>query len=214
MVTAVGNAGGTGGLSAATGRITSLAASLTTASEGPIASQTLRKMIETDADVVAGDSGGPLYDAQGEVVGIDTATSIGSEIDGYAIPIARAMTIVEEIRAGKETKTVQIGPAAFLGIEMAADSAASASPWGGQADAAYGSGAVVGGVVDGLPAARAGLTEGDTITRIGSHTISSAADVSTLLASYDPGDRIKITWVDPYGNQHTAAVRLAASPVA
>jgi S1-C subfamily serine protease len=214
VVTAVGNAGGTGSLSAATGKITSLAASVTTASEGPIASQTLRKMIETDADVVAGDSGGPLYDAQGEVVGIDTAASTGSEIDGYAIPIARAMTIVEEMRAGKETKTVQIGPAAFLGIEMAADSAASASPWGGQADAAYGSGAVVGGVVDGLPAARAGLTEGDTITRIGSHTISSAADVSTLLASYDPGDRIKITWIDPYGSQHTATLSLAASPVA
>jgi S1-C subfamily serine protease len=213
VVTAVGNAGGTGSLSAATGRITSLAASVTTASEGPVASQTLRKMIETDADVVAGDSGGPLYDAEGEVVGIDTAASTGSAIDGYAIPIARAMAIVEEIRAGKETKTVQIGPAAFLGIEMAADSAASASPWGGQ-DAAYGSGAVVGGVVDGLPAARAGLTDGDTITRIGGHTISSAADVSTLLAIYDPGDRIKITWLDQYGNQHTATVSLAASPVA
>jgi S1-C subfamily serine protease len=96
---------------------------------------------------------------------------------------------------------------------MAADSAASASPWGGQ-DAAYGSGAVVGGVVDGLPAARAGLTEGDTITRIGGHTISSAGDVSKLLASYDPGDRIEITWVDPSGNQHTATASLAASPVA
>ena len=45
-------------------------------------------MIETTADVVSGDSGGPLFDAEGEVVGIDTAASTGSEIDGYAIPIA------------------------------------------------------------------------------------------------------------------------------
>jgi len=213
-VTAVGNAGGTGSLSAAKGRITSLAASITTASEGPIASQNLRKMIETDADVVAGDSGGPLFDAEGEVIGIDTAASAGREIDGYAIPIARAMSIVHKIRAGSDTKTVRIGPAAFLGIEMAADSAAGSSPLGGQEDTAYGSGAVVGGVVDGLPAARAGLTEGDTITRVGSHAISSAADLSAVLATYNPGNRVKITWIDSSGGQQTATVTLAASPVA
>jgi S1-C subfamily serine protease len=213
-VTAVGNAGGTGSLSAAKGRITSLAASVTTASEGPIASQTLRRMIETDADVVAGDSGGPLYDAEGEVVGIDTAASSGSEIDGYAIPIARAMAVVQQIRAGDETTKVRIGLAAFLGIEMTTDPVASGSPWGGQQNTAYGSGAGVGGVVEGLPAARAGLTEGDTITQVGSHTISSAADLSAVLATYDPGNRVKIAWVDSSGSRHTATVTLAASPVA
>jgi S1-C subfamily serine protease len=213
-VTAVGNAGGTGSLSAAKGRITSLAASVTTASEGPVASETLRRMIETDADVLAGDSGGPLYDAEDEVVGIDTAASSGSEIDGYAIPIARAMTIVREIRAGDESTKVRIGLAAFLGIEMTTDPAASGSPWDGQQDTGYGSGAIVGGVVKGQPAARAGLTEGDTITRVDSHTISSAADLSAVLATYDPGNRVKIAWVDSSGSGHTATVTLAASPVA
>ena len=75
-------------------------------------------MVETTADVVAGDSGGPLFDAEGEVVGIDTAASTGSEIDGYAIPIARALGIVEQIRSGAETSAVRIGPAAFLGVEL------------------------------------------------------------------------------------------------
>ena len=68
-----------------------------------MASETLRAMIETTADVVSGDSGGPLYDADGEVVGIDTAASSGREINGYAVPIQRALGIVQRIRSGKES---------------------------------------------------------------------------------------------------------------
>ncbi len=117
-VTAVGNAGGTGTLTAADGTISSLTSSVTAASEGSSGSETLASMIETTADVVSGDSGGPLFDAEGEVVGIDTAASTGSEIDGYAIPIARALGIVDQIRSGAETSTVRIGPAAFLGVEL------------------------------------------------------------------------------------------------
>ena len=75
VVTAVGNANGTGALCAATGTISSLAVSVTAADEGSASSETLTPMIETTADVVAGDSGGPLLDAQGEVMGIDTAAS-------------------------------------------------------------------------------------------------------------------------------------------
>ena len=118
-VTAVGNAGGTGTLTAARGTVSSLKASVTTAAEGSLSSETLKTMIETTADVVAGDSGGPLYDSEGEIVGIDTAASSGSEIDGYAIPIERALSIVRQIRSGEETSTVQIGPAPFLGVELA-----------------------------------------------------------------------------------------------
>jgi S1-C subfamily serine protease len=117
-VTAVGNAGGTGTLTAAKGTIVSLKASITTAAEGPVASETLTGMIETTADVVSGDSGGPLYDADGEAVGIDTAASGGAEINGYATPIQRALNIVQQIQSGKESGTVQVGSAPFLGVEL------------------------------------------------------------------------------------------------
>ena len=127
-VTAVGNAGGTGTSTAAAGTISSLTSSVTAASEGSSGTETLASMIETTADVVSGDSGGPLFDAEGEVVGIDTAASTGSEIDGYAIPIARALGIVEQIRSGAETSSVRIGPAAFLGVELSS----------GASDYAYG----------------------------------------------------------------------------
>jgi S1-C subfamily serine protease len=161
-VTAVGNAGGTGTLSAAEGKIESLKASITTAAEGPVVSETLRAMIETTADVVSGDSGGPLYDADGEVVGIDTAASSGGEISGYAVPIQRALGIVQQIRSGKESATVRVGPAPFLGVEL---SDASSSEFGYPGAALEEpSGATVQGIVSGTAAAQAGLDAGDQIT--------------------------------------------------
>ena len=212
-VTAVGNAGGTGTLTAAQGTVSSLKASVTTAAEGSLGSETLTTMIETTADVVAGDSGGPLYDSEGEIAGIDTAASSGAEIDGYAIPIKRALNIVRQIRSGEETSTVQIGPAPFLGVELA--SADSGVEWGyldASADGA--SGAMIGGVVDASAAARAGIEAGDAITKVGGRTITSADDLAAALAAYDAGDRVKIVWTDQAGSRHAATVTLGKSPVA
>jgi len=110
-------------------------------------------MIETTADVVSGDSGGPLFDAEGEVVGIDTAASTGSEIDGYAIPIARALGIVEQIRSGAETSAVRIGPAAFLGVELSSGASDYAYGFGYGRNASAASGATVGNVISGTAAA-------------------------------------------------------------
>lgn len=198
-VTAVGNAGGTGSLTAAQGTVTSLTATVTTAAEGTVGSETLTRMIETSADVVAGDSGGPLLDAEGEVVGIDTAASTGRQIDGYAIPIDTAMHVVDQIVAGKSSSTVQIGASAFLGVQVA--------------DTSY-SGAGVVGVVDGGPAAKAGLSDGDVITRIGTTTVRSAGDVTTAVRAHRPGDAVRITWLDASGTRHSATVTLGSSPVA
>ncbi|MFT4167048.1 MAG: trypsin-like peptidase domain-containing protein [Microlunatus sp.] len=224
-VTAVGNAGGTGTLTAADGTVTSLTASVTTSAEGTVAGETLSSMIETSADVVAGDSGGPLYDDEGEMIGIDTAASTGSEINGYAIPISEALDIVDQIRSGDATSTVRIGPSAFLGVTVS--DAGSAT--GGRQNSAYGrhrgggfadvgsateEGAVIGGVVDDSPADTAGLVAGDVLTEIDSQEIGSATQVSELLAEHSAGDRVKITWTDTDGTSHTATVTLIDSPVA
>ncbi len=221
-VTAVGNAGGTGSLTAADGSVTSLSATVTTAAEGTVASETLRSMIETDADVVAGDSGGPLYDDEGEVVGIDTAASTGSEIDGYAIPIKEALAVVAQIRSGDDTSTVQIGAAAFLGVTLidnsgadsSGDDSTQAGGFGGWQGDSTAEGATIGGVIEGGPAAKAGLAEGDTITAVGSHAVTSAGQLKSLLATYAAGDKVKITWTDAAGTTHSKSVTLAASPVA
>jgi S1-C subfamily serine protease len=212
-VTAVGNAGGTGTLTAAKGTIVSLKASITTAAEGPVASETLTGMIETTADVVSGDSGGPLYDADGETIGIDTAASSGSEINGYATPIERALGIVQQIRSGKQSSTVQVGPAPFLGVELSDASSSSDLGYPGAA-LEEPSGALVEGVVSGSAAAQAGLDAGDQITALGVHAVTSAEDVTALLADHDPGDRVKIIWIDQAGSQQAATITLGSSPVA
>jgi S1-C subfamily serine protease len=214
-VTAVGNAGGTGTLTAAAGTISSLTSSVTAASEGSSSgTETLASMIETTADVVSGDSGGPLFDAEGEVVGIDTAASTGSEIDGYAIPIARALGIVEQIRSGAETSAVRIGPAAFLGVELSSGASDYAYGFGYGRNASAASGATVGNVISGTAAAGAGLQAGDVITSLNGHAVASATDVGTALTGANPGDQVTIGWTDQSGVAHTATVALGASPVA
>src|SRR5882757_1789430 len=86
-VTAVGNAGGTGGTpSAAKGSVTATGQTLTASDENGSNAETLTGMIEINAAVVAGDSGGPLYDADGNVIGMDTAASTSSPTYGGAYP--------------------------------------------------------------------------------------------------------------------------------
>ena len=214
QVTAVGNAGGTGTLSAADGEITGLDASVTAASEGGTAPETLTGMLETNANVLAGDSGGPLFDAQGEVVGIDTAGSSGGPPDAYAIPIDRALSIAQEIQSGHETSTVRIGPAAFLGVEVAG--VPSYAGAGTSADGGFATmpGAQVSGLVSGAAAASAGLQTGDVITSLNGQTVSAPDDVSAALVGANPGDQMTIGWTGQDGSQHEAPVTLGASPVA
>ncbi len=207
-VTAVGNAGGTGTLTAADGDVTSLAASITTQSEDTVAGEKLTRMIETSADVVPGDSGGPLLDSEGEVVGIDTAASSGRDIDGYAVPIQTALAVVTQIRSGDETSAVRIGAAAFLGVQIASSTAD---------DSGYGddsaSGATIAGVVDGDAADEAGLAAGDTITGVGSTTVADASGLTKALATMNPGDKITLTWTTVDGDSRSSTLTLDASPV-
>jgi S1-C subfamily serine protease len=201
-VTAVGNAGGTGGTpTAATGTVTALDRSITASDEAGSDSEQLTGMIQVDADIQAGDSGGPLYDGDGEVVGIDTAASSGQTgaTVGFAIPIAKAVSIADRIESGADSATIQQGTPAFLGVQLAQDTVGAAT---------------ISGVVDGSPAAGAGLRAGDTITAVGGTTVDSADALSAALAEQHPGDQVRVSWVDSTGSGHTATVTLVAGPAA
>ena len=201
-VTAVGNAGGTGGTpSAATGTVTALDQSITASDEGGSDPEQLTGMIQVDADIQAGDSGGPLYDSAGEVVGIDTAASSGQSgaTVGFAIPIAKAVSIADRIESGEDSATIQQGTPAFLGVQLAQDSTG---------------GATISGVVDGSPAADAGLQAGDTVTAVGGTTVDSADALSAAMAKQNPGDQVRVTWLDSTGTSHTATITLVAGPAA
>lgn len=204
-VTAVGNAGGTGSLSQASGTVVALDQSITTQAESGAASESLTGLIETNADIVAGDSGGPLLDASGEVIAIDTAASSGSSnVTGYSIPISVAMSIARQIVAGDASAEITIGLPAFLGVAISGSSAQLPSTTGVQVAQVY----------SGTAAATAGITAGSTITAINGTTITGASALSSAIAAHKPGDTVKVTWLDSSGASHSATVKLGTGPAA
>ena len=215
-VTAVGNSEGQGQLQAADGTVTDLGASVTTTAQGSKDWETLGDMIEVQADIVSGDSGGPLLDDQGEVVGMNTAASSGAPVvTGYAIPIESALTTAEAIIDGQQTSTNTIGYPAFLGIGVQQDSQFIQPGQASQSgSASQAPGAVVAGVYENTPAAEVGLTAGDTITQVGSTQITDGTALSSAIAEHKPGDTVSLSWTDADGQTHTAEVTLTEGPAA
>jgi S1-C subfamily serine protease len=224
-VVGIGNAGGTGGTpSAAGGTVTALNQSITASDEGDGSSEQLTGLIETNADIQAGDSGGSLVNTSGQVIGIDTAASAGfsfqssdqsSGTQGFAIPINTALALVRQIEAGNASSTVHIGTTAFLGVEISV-SDGSGSQFGGFGGGSGGgsstSGADIAGVVTSSPAQEAGLAQGDVITSLDHQNVSSATALTNALTPYHPGDKVTIGWTDSSGDSHTATVTLTSGP--
>lgn len=214
-VTGVGNAGGVGGApSAVTGTVTAVDQTITTQAEGPAESETLHGLIESNANIQAGDSGGPLYNASGKIIGIDTAAqSGGSSVAGYSIPISDALSIARQIEGGQASSTITIGYPGFLGVEVTPTADFAASGYGAGGSAAV-QGAGVQGVISGTAAATAGLAAGDTITAVNGAAISSSSALTAALAGHAPGERVTLSWVDASGASTTATVTLGTGPAA
>jgi S1-C subfamily serine protease len=227
-VVGIGNAGGTGGTpSAAGGTVTALNQSITASDEGDGSSEQLTGLIETNADIQAGDSGGSLVTGSGQVIGIDTAASAGFSFQspdqsqgtqGFAIPINSALTIAKQIESGSASSTVHIGATAFLGVEIYPTASSEGS---GQFGGGFGegtgsgtttSGAEIAGVVTSSPAQEAGLAQGDVITSVNGTTIASANALTNAFASDHPGTKVTIGWTDTSGQTHTATVQLTSGP--
>ena len=199
-VASVGNAEGTGDLVTAEGTVTALDQSITVSSEISGEERQLSNLIEIDADVVSGDSGGPLVDDEGEVVGIVTAASSGTRtVVGYALDIDTALAIVDQIEAGQESATVTLGTGAFMGITLAEDATGESTT-------------TIRSVLDGLPAAAAGLAAGDTITAIDGTAVATFSELTAAVAAHDPGDRVTIDYLGVDGTTHTVEVTLVAGP--
>ncbi|HEY4990943.1 MAG TPA: trypsin-like peptidase domain-containing protein, partial [Nakamurella sp.] len=217
-VTGVGNAGGTGGTpSASPGAVTAANQTITTQAEDSAAAETLNGLIETNADIQAGDSGGPLFDSADQVVGIDTAAEQGGYTTaGYAIPISTAVSIAGQIDSGQASATVTIGYPAFLGVQVSGSASGHSSLQNGYRyqQPTTTAGALISGVVSGAPADSAGLTAGDTITGIDDTTIGSASALTSALAGHTPGQSVTISWIDAAGAAHSGSVTLASGPAA
>jgi serine protease Do len=142
--------------------------------------------IQIDAPINHGNSGGPLVDNDGKVVGINTAIyspNGGSVGVGFAIPSDQAQAIVAKlIKSG----SIEHG---FIGVQIQPVTADVANAIGLDKP----EGALVAGVNDDTPAAKAGIKSGDVISALGGKSISSPRDLSRMVADLAPGDRADVT---------------------
>jgi S1-C subfamily serine protease len=219
-IAAIGNAGGVGGPPTTSGgRVTSLSRSISPNDELTGSVEQLTGLIEVAANVQPGDSGGPLVNSTGEVIGVDTAASAsrrtGSSTGrGYAIPINSAMAIAQEIRAGRGSSTVHVGPSAMLGVSVVT-SPRIESDSGVASDASQrgsGGGVLVNGVQAGSPAAQTGLRRGDVLQSMDGAELDSAGTLTDLMTQHHPGDKVTLLWVDTADQPHSAALTLIPGP--
>ena len=233
-VVGLGNAGGVGGApSAAAGSVTALNQSITASDEGSGSSEQLTGLIQTNANIQAGDSGGPLANSHGQVIGVDTAASAGFQFgnggfgNGGLGNGGLGNGDNGSSGSGDQSTTqgfaIPINTALSIASEIEAGHASSTVHIGATAflgleiagsDQQGSSGATLAGVAAGTPAASAGLGQGDVITSVGGQSVSSSNDIQKVLVGHHPGDKISIGWTDPTGQSHTATVTLASGPSA
>ncbi len=189
----------------AIGVVTSLDETLTVSGETADATTTLNGLIQFSAPIQPGDSGGPLLNAAGQVIGMDTAGSLpnsgsASSSFGAAIPITTALAIAHQILSGVTSAYIQGAHSGILGVSVA--------------DASGVDGARVGSTTPGDAAASAGISGGDVITAVGAIPVHSVADLGAAIKGRRPGDRTTVTWRDPAGASRQAIVTLSPGPPA
>lgn len=215
-VVAVGNAGGRGGTpSVAAGSVVALGQTITATDDNGANAERLTDLIQVDAAIESGDSGGPLSNKNGEVIGMNSAAEVSgtrfrsNSTSGYAITIEKAVSIAKQIESGKATSTIHIGLPAFLGVQMPPTGTGQ-----GRRNTTVPStnGALILGVESGTPADAIGLAAGDTITSVNGQAITSPAGLTSALAATHPGDQVTIGWTDQSGSQHSAKATMATGP--
>lgn len=205
---AIGNALGEFQNSVTSGIISGFGRSVVAGDES--GSETLTNLLQTDAAINQGNSGGPLVNANGEVIGINTAIAGGSaENIGFAIPINDIKGLVKSVlEKGKLERP-------YLGIRYVSLDKDSAEAFGlDQTSGAY---VVPRGnrrqesIIPGSPAAKAGLKEGDIITKIAGKEISSRSSLTSIVAQHAVGEEIELTVLRD-GKEQTVKITLEAAP--
>jgi serine protease Do len=143
------------------------------------------RYIQTDASINQGNSGGPMFDLNGNVIGVNSAliSPTGANVGiGLAIPAELARPVIESLRRGQRPQR------GYLGIGLLPLDESSAAALGIPKDR----GELVRSVVPGQPAERAGLQQGDVIVRVGGRDVTPDETASFLIANVTPGTRVPI----------------------
>ena len=168
----------------------------------------LDNLIQTDAAINHGNSGGPLVDANGDVIGVNTAIASQAQNIGFAMSINNVKTVVEQLKSG-HSDTATAG--AFLGVSTS--NVADVVPAVRQRFGIKATkGAFVQQVVPGSGADSAGLQAGDVITSLDGKSVSQAAEVGAIVTQHKPGDKVEMKY-ERNGDSHAASVTLGSKPV-
>jgi len=195
---AIGNALGKFSNTVTVGVISGIGRGIT-ASSGLGQSEVLDDVIQTDAALNPGNSGGPLLNLSGEVIGINVATTVGAENIGFAIPVNAVKTVLADFRVrGRIVRP-------FLGVEyviVTEDiSVLRELPQG----------AFIQRVVDGTPAAAAGLKAGDIIVKVDGQDINEKNTLAQMIRRHQVGDKLRLT-IDRNGQQLELTAELGEAP--
>lgn len=188
QVMAIGNALGQFQNTVTVGVISGLGRSITASDADGYNVETLTDMIQTDAAINSGNSGGPLVNAAGEVIGINTATTTDAQNMGFAIPISSVKGMLSQLiekgsaeRAYLGVYSVEITPEIAKSYNLSVTSGAYLYSTGHPA------------ILDNGPAAKAGLKNGDIITKVHGSNVGRAGTLADLISEYKPGDTIQLT---------------------
>ncbi len=165
----------------------------------------LTDLIQTDAPISPGNSGGALVGADGQIIGINVAylpPGGGAVSIGFAIPAPTAVDVVEQLLEDGQVEH------AYMGIRPATLDLQTARAY----DLPVEAGAVLIDVVAGGPAAEAGLEPGDIIVGLDRERVESAEDLLTLLRRHAPGDEVEVQAVRPDGEEVAVSVTLGELP--
>ena len=189
QVMAIGNAMGQYQNTVTVGVISGLGRTVTASDGTGSKTETLTDMIQTDAAINSGNSGGPLVNAAGEVIGINTATSSSAENMGFAIPISAVKGMLSQLIAGQNAAraylgvySVQITPELAKQYDLPVTAGAYVSSSSASQPA----------VLSDSPAAKAGIKEGDIIVTVNGAKVGEDGSLSNLIAEYKPGDKVQI----------------------
>ena len=192
-VMAIGNALGLG-QTTTFGHVSALNKDVTTSDDN-----VTRSMMQIDAAINEGNSGGGLFDANGHLIGINSAKSSGEGVEGmgYAIPISSVEDLINNMMNQKTKVQVDEEQRGYLGIQGVDVPSEYVEKFG------MPEGAMVTKITAGSPAETAGLQVSDIITAVDGQSVSSYDALRTALSYYASGESVTITVQRPSGNQYT-----------
>jgi len=170
--------------------------------------EVLQNLLQTDAAINPGNSGGPLVNLDGQVVGINTAVAGQAQNIGFAIPINEAKPLIASVESVGHIVRPYLG-VRYLAIDKQVATqnslVVSTGAWVQASDAQNP------GVVAGSPADKAGVKEGDIITKVGGDTIDATHSLQSLVSKHKVGDKVAIVVLRD-GKPLTLSTTLEAAP--